>query len=414
MNRVVVTGIGAISPNGLGRELFWRNTRMGVSGVKRISRFDVSGQPVQVAGEISGFDPLLHLTARELEGTGIGTAYAVAATAEALEDAAFPWRELAHEDTRRIQVIVGSGGGNQEFTERQYSLYYSGQQKKCSVYVIPSSTLGTLSSEVSMHFGFRGLSHMLSNGCTSSTDAIGYAYRAIRHGDAETVVCGGVDAPIAPLTLRGFQLLRIMSTARNEDPARASRPFSADRDGFVLAEGAWFFVLEREENARARGARIYAEIAGYGATCEAFHRVRLEEVGIEPARAMTMAMAEGSTSPQEIDYLHYHGTATELNDRVETAAVKLAFGEHARRLPGSSVKSVIGHPQGACGSASLAATLLAMRDSFAPPTINLDKPDAACDLDYIPHEGRPLEIKKAIVNTIAFGSKNSALLLSRI
>lgn len=414
MQRVFVTGIGAVSPNGLGREEFWRNTRDGVSGVRGITRFDCSGQPVRIAGEIVGFDPLKHMDARELDGTGLATPYAIAAAGEALEDARLDWRAMDLEALRRVSVYTGSGGGNQEFTERQYSLYYSGQQKKCSVYVIPSSTLGTLASEISMRYGFRGLSHMFSNGCTSSTDAIGYAYRAVKHGEAEIAVCGGVDAPIAPLTLRGFQLLRIMSTGRNETPGEASRPFSGDRDGFVLAEGAWFFVLESEESARARGASIYAEISGYGATCEAFHRVRLEEVGIEPARAMSLAMKEGGAAPEEIDYLQYHGTATQLNDRVETAAVKLAFGGRAASLPGSSVKSVIGHPQGACGAASLAAALLAMRDGFAPPTINLKQAAAECDLDYIANVGRPLEIRKAMVNTIAFGSKNAALLVEAV
>ena len=414
MQRVFVTGIGAISPNGLGREEFWRNTRSGKSGVRRITRFDCAGQPVQVAGEVVGFDPLLYMGARELEGTGIATPYAIAAVGEALEDAQLEWRGMDIEALRRVSVYTGSGGGNQEFTERQYSYFYSGQQKKCSVYVIPSSTLGTLASEISMQFGFRGLSHMFSNGCTSSTDAIGYAFRAVKHGEAEIAVCGGVDAPIAPLTLRGFQLLRIMSTAHNESPEQASRPFSGDRDGFVLAEGAWFFVLESERSARGRGARVYGEITGYGATCEAFHRVRLEEVGIEPARAMVLAMDEGKMTPDAIDYLHYHGTATNLNDRVETSAVKLAFGARAKTLPGSSVKSMIGHPQGACGAASLAATLLAMRDSFAPPTINLQESAAECDLDYIPNVGRPLKIQKAMVNTIAFGSKNSALLIAAV
>jgi 3-oxoacyl-[acyl-carrier-protein] synthase II len=414
MHRVVITGLGVVSPNGLDRETFWRNSREGVSGVSRIERFDVSGQPVQVAGEIRGFDPLDYLTPREFEGTGLATAYAIAATKEALADAGIDWSTMNHEQLRKYQVLVGSGGGNQEFTERQYSLYYSGQQKKCSVYVIPSSTLGTLASEISMHFGFRGLSHLFSNGCTSSTDALGYAFRAIKHGDAQTVIVGGVDSPIAPLTLRGFQLLRIMSTSSNENPARASRPFSADRDGFVIAEGAWFFVMEPLEAAQARGAKIYAELAGYGATCEAFHRVRLEEVGIEPARAMTLAMEEAKVEPESIDYIHYHGTATDLNDRVETAAVKLAFGAHAAKLPGSSIKSVIGHPQGACGAASLATTLLAMRDSYAPPTINLENPDPNCDLDYIANHGRQLGIQRAVVNTIAFGSKNSALVVRKV
>jgi len=407
--RVCITGIGVISPNGLSREEFWRNTRAGKSGVKKISRFDCSGQPVQIAGEIVGFDPLAYMSAKDLEGTGLATPYAIAAAGEALTDAKVDWSSMDLEELRRVSVYVGSGGGNQEFTERQYSYYYSGQQKKCSVYVIPSSTLGTLASEISMQYGFRGLSHMFSNGCTSSTDAIGYAFRAVKHGDAEMAICGGVDAPIAPLTLKGFQLLRIMSTGSNETPERASKPFSAGRDGFVLAEGAWFFVMESEESARKRGATIYGEIAGYGATCEAFHRVRLEEVGIEPARAMELAMTEAGFKPEDFDYLHYHGTATHLNDRVETTAVKLAFGDFARNLPGSSVKSMIGHPQGACGAASLATTLLAMRDRFAPPTINLEEAAVECDLDYIANAGRELEIKKAMVNTIAFGSKNSAL-----
>ncbi len=407
--RVCITGIGAISPNGLSREEFWRNTRQGHSGVKRISRFDCSGQPVQIAGEVVGFNPLDYMPAKELEGTGLATPYAIAAAGEALADAKVDWPSMDLDALRQVSVYVGSGGGNQEFTERQYSYYYSGQQKKCSVYVIPSSTLGTLASEISMQYGFRGLSHMFSNGCTSSTDAIGYAFRAVKHGEAEMAVCGGVDAPIAPLTLRGFQLLRIMSTGANDSPEKASKPFSGNRDGFVLAEGAWFFVMESEESARRRGARIYGEILGYGATCEAFHRVRLEEVGIEPARAMELAMKEAALRPEDFDYLHYHGTATHLNDRVETNAVKLAFGASARTLPGSSVKSMIGHPQGACGAASLATTLLAMRDRFAPPTINLEEAAGECDLDYIPQHGRELKIKKAMVNTIAFGSKNAAL-----
>ncbi len=411
--RVVVTGIGIVSPNGIGREVSWANTRGGVSGVRKITRFDCAGQPVQVAGEVVGFDPLDYMDARELDGTGLATPFAIAAAGEALEDAGVEWKGMDIEALRGVSVYVGSGGGNQEFTERQYSLYYSGQQKKCSVFVIPSSTLGTLASEVSMRYGFRGLSHMFSNGCTSSTDAIGYAYKAVKHGEAEMVVCGGVDAPIAPLTLRGFQLLRIMSTSRNERPEEASRPFSADRDGFVIAEGAWFFVMETMESAVRRGARVYGEICGYGATCEAFHRVRLEEVGIEPARAMQLALREAGEKPEAIDYLQYHGTATQLNDRVETTAVKLAFGEAARGLVGSSVKSMIGHPQGACGAASLATVLLAMRDGYAPPTINLREQAAECDLDYVANVGRAMEIKKAMVNTIAFGSKNSALVVRR-
>ncbi|HLI86062.1 MAG TPA: beta-ketoacyl-[acyl-carrier-protein] synthase family protein, partial [Bryobacteraceae bacterium] len=307
-----------------------------------------------------------------------------------------------------------SGGGSQDFTEEQYRLYYSGRQKQCSVYTIPTGTIGTLASEISMRFGFRGLSHIVSTGCTSSTDAIGYAYRNLQAGILGTVIAGGVDSPIAPLILRGFELMRIMSTRWNHAPERASRPFSRDRDGFVLAEGAWFFIMEDLERARARGAHIYGEVRGYASTCEAFHRVRLEECGEEPARAIALALREAGLEPASIDYINYHGTATELNDRIETRAVKLAFEQHARRLPGSSLKSLIGHPQGACGAAGVAATLLAMRDGIAPPTINIDEPDPDCDLDYIPGRARRLAIEHAVANCIAFGSKNSALVLSRL
>jgi len=282
------------------------------------------------------------------------------------------------------------------------------------VYTIPTGTIGTLASEVSMRFGFRGLSHIISTGCTSSTDAMGYAFRHIQTGVLKTVVAGGVDSPIAPLILRGFQLMRIMTTRWNHAPERASRPFSRDRDGFVIAEGAWFFVMEDMEQARARGAHIYGEVAGYGSTCEAYHRVRLEECGEEPARAIGLALGEAGIPPEEVQYINYHGTSTELNDRIETRAVKLAFNGHAYKLAGSSIKSLIGHPQGACGAAGVAATLLSMRDGVVPPTINVDEPDPECDLDYVPTPGRRLAVEHAVANCIAFGSKNSALVLSRV
>jgi 3-oxoacyl-[acyl-carrier-protein] synthase II len=339
---------------------------------------------------------------------------AIAATQEALIDAGLDPAVMSRDELREIGVMLGSGGGSQEFTEAQYRLYYAGLQKQCSVYAIPTSTIGTLASEVSMRFGFRGLSHVISTGCTSSTDAIGYAYRHIRSGVADVMVAGGVDAPIAPLILRGFLLMRILSRSWNHEPTRGSRPFSRDRDGFVIAEGAWFFVLEKLERARVRGAHIYGEVAGYGSTCEAFHRVRLEECGEEPARAMRLAMGEASIGPANVDYVNYHGTSTELNDRIETRAMKIAFGKHAERVPGSSLKSLIGHPQGACGAAGVAATLLAMRDGVAPPTLNVDVPDPECDLDYIPSSSRPLAIEHAVANCIAFGSKNSALVLRKV
>ena len=412
--RVVITGLGAMSPNGIGREAFWKATRTGTSGVRRITRFDPSCFAVQVAGEVPAFDEKRWVQPKDRPHVSRVVPLAAQAVFEALSDAGIEPRGMSRDQLREIGVIVGSGGGSQEFTEEQYRLYYTGHEKQCSVYSIPTSTIGTLASEVSMRFGFRGMSHIVSTGCTSSTDAIGYALRNIQAGVIDTIVAGGVDAPIAPLILRGFMAMRIMSTAWNAEPHRASRPFSRDRAGFVIAEGAWFFIMEDLERARARGAHIYGEVAGYGSTCEAYHRVRLEECGEEPARAMGMAMKEGGIAPADVDYIQYHGTSTELNDRVETRAVKLAFDGHAYRLPGSSLKSLIGHPQGACGAAGIAATLLAMRDGVVHPTINVDEPDPECDLDYIPGQARPLAIEHALANCIAFGSKNSAILLRKV
>ena len=414
MLRVAVTGIGAVSPNGIGRENFWKASVNGESGVRRITRFDPSAFAVQVAGQVPDeFDEKKYVEVKDRPHVSRAVPLAAASVAEAVADASLDPTSMSRDQLRQIGVIVGSGGGAQDFTEEQYRLFYTGHQKQCSVYTIPTSTIGTLASEVSMRFGFRGLSHIISTGCTSSTDALGYAFRTIRSGHLTTMIAGGVDAPIAPLILRGFQLMRIMSTRWNSEPERASRPFSRDRDGFVIAEGSWFFVLEEMAQAKARGAHIYGEIAGYGFTCEAYHRVRLEECGEEPARAIGMALAEAAIPPSEVQYINYHGTSTELNDRVETRAVKLAFNGHAYKLPGSSLKSLIGHPQGSCGAAGVAAILLAMRDGVVPPTINLEEADPNCDLDYVPNPGRHIAIEHAVANCIAFGSKNSALVLKR-
>jgi 3-oxoacyl-[acyl-carrier-protein] synthase II len=412
--RVVITGIGAVSPNGIGRERFWDATRRGVSGVGRITRFDPRGYQVQIAGEVADFDESAHVEAKDRPHVSRCVPLAHAAAKEALADAGVDFAHMSRPELRSIGVLIGSGGGSQEFTEEQYRLFYGGHEKQCSVYTVPTSTIGTLASEISMRFGFRGMSHIISTGCTSSTDAIGYAYRNIQWGTLPWMLVGGVDAPIAPLILRGFMVMRILSTKWNGSPESASRPFSRDRDGFVLGEGAWFFVAEDYEHAKARGAKIYGEIAGYASTCEAYHRVRLEECGEEPAHTMQMAMDEAGIAPEAVGYINYHGTSTELNDRIETRAARLAFNGHAYKLAGSSLKSLIGHPQGACGAAGVAATLLAMRDGIAPPTINLENPDPECDLDYIPHEARALGCEYALANCIAFGSKNSALILRKL
>jgi 3-oxoacyl-[acyl-carrier-protein] synthase II len=409
-----VTGIGVVSPNGVGRERFWEATKNAESGVRRISRFDASGYQVQIAGEIADFDESLFVDAKERQHVSRCVPLALAAAGESLSDAGIEPGKMTRAELRSIGVMVGSGGGSQEFTEEQYRLYYTGHEKQCSVYTIPTSTIGTLASEISMRFGFRGQSHIVSTGCTSSTDAIGYALRNVQWGYSPWMLVGGVDAPIAPLILRGFMAMRILTSRWNHEPERGSRPFSGDRSGFVLGEGAWFFVLEEAEHAKARGAHIYGEIAGYASTCEAFHRVRLEECGEEPAYTMESALQDASVAPDAVGYIHYHGTSTDLNDRIETRATRLAFSDHAFRLAGSSLKSLIGHPQGASGAAGVAATLLAMRDGMAPPTINLENADPECDLDYIPNQARPLDFEYALANCIAFGSKNSALVLRKL
>jgi len=271
--------------------------------------------------------------------------------------------------------------------------------------------MGSLSSELNVRFGLRGASHVITTGCTSSTDAFGYSLRQIQSGRLDMVLSGGADAPIALGIIKGFILMKILTDSWNHSPERGSRPFSVDRDGFVLAEGAWMYVLEEYEHARARGAKMLAEICGYGSTCEAFHRVRLQECGEEPARAIGLAMKEAGISPEDVDYVNLHGTSTQLNDRIETRALKLVLGERARQVPMSALKSQIGHPQGACGAAGVAATIVAMQSGQIPPTINLDTPDPDCDLDYVPKVGRKKSVEYAVCNCIAFGSKNSALVL---
>ncbi len=410
---VAITGIGCLAPNGSGREAFARGLAEGRSGVGRISLFDPEGLPATIAGELKGFDPAEHICAREVRHVSRAVPMAIAASAEAFEDAGIEVESLSLGQRREIGVVLGSGGGPIEFSERMYHLYYTNQVKKASVYSIASGTIGTLSSEISMRFGLRGLSHVVSTGCTSSTDALGYAFRAIKFGAAGVFLAGGVDATIVRGIMEGFVMMRVVSTGWERDPPRASRPFAADRDGFVLGEGAWMFVLEDLDRARSRGARIYAEIRGYGATCDAHHRVRLDETGEEPARAMSLALGEAGLEPEQVGYIAYHGTSTALNDRIETRAAKIALGKTASKIPGSSIKSMIGHPQGACGAAGVAAAILGMRDGFLPPTINLEAADPDCDLDYVANRARPASIEHALCNCIGFGSKNSALVVSR-
>ena len=413
MRRVVITGLGVVAPNGIGKEAFCLAVLAGKSGVKRISRFDPSSLPVHIAGEIPEFDELAWVDARERKHVSRVVPLVLAASTEAIKDAGLNPATMSLDEKREIGVILGTGGGAQEFSEEQYRLWHSGHVKQVSIFCIPSGTMGTIPSEISMRFGFRGYSHVVTAGCTSSTDAIGYACQHIQAGVQPMFLVGGVDSTITPGIIKGYSLLRALTQSWNHAPEGASRPFSADRNGFVLAEGSWMFILEDYDHAQARSARIYAEIAGYASTCEAFHRVRMTESPEEPARAITLAMEEADVAAEDIQYVNLHGTSTEMNDRVETRALKLALGEYARRIPMSGLKSQIGHAQGACGSASVAATLIAMEHGTIPPTINLDYPDPECDLDYVPDIGRKARIEHAICNCVGVGSKNSALVLRK-
>jgi 3-oxoacyl-[acyl-carrier-protein] synthase II len=406
--------MGCVTPLGIGREAYWDALIAGKSGVRRIETFDPSSFPVQIAAEVPSFDWEAQLNPKDRKHVPRTVPLALAAAREAMADARLFPQDMSLDERRAFGVELGTGGGGLAFTEQQYEYWYVGPTTKASVYTIPSSTHGGLSSELSMAFGLRGLSHIVSTGCTSSTDAIAYAAQHIALGRQDRMLAGGVDAPIAPGILAGFNLMTVLTNDWNNEPQRASRPFSLNRSGMVLGEGSWIYVLEELKHAVARGAQIYAEIIGYGATCDAYHRVRLAEDGSEPARAMQLALQDAGVEPKDIDYVNLHGTSTVLNDRIETAALKRAFDGHAARIPMSATKSQIGHPQGASGAAGLGAALCAMHTNRIPPTINLEEPDPLCDLDYVPNEAREANVKTALCNCIGFGSKNSALVIQRL
>jgi len=412
--RVCITGFGCVTPIGTGRENFWESLENGASGVRRIESFDVSDSKVKIAAEVNNFDWEAELNPKDRKHVPRTVPLALAAAREAIKDAQINCENLSLSEKQNFGVILGTGGGGLAFTEKQYKYWFTGEENKASVYTIPSSTHGGLSSELSMVFNLHGLSHVVSTGCTSSTDAVFYAAQHIALGRQEMMLTGGVDSPIALGILKAFNLMTVLTNDWNDEPQRASRPFSLNRSGIVLGEGAWIFVLETLESAKKRGAKIYAEIKGYGSTCDAYHRVRLEEKGVEPARAMQLAMQDAGISPEAIDYVNLHGTSTQLNDRIETQAVKNAFGKHAYRLAASATKSQIGHPQGASGAAGISAALLALNKNIVAPTINLDVPDADCDLDYTANFSAKRDVRVALCNCIGFGSKNSALVLGNV
>jgi 3-oxoacyl-[acyl-carrier-protein] synthase II len=332
---------------------------------------------------------------------------AVIAASEAWSDAGLRLNEP------EAGVIVGSGAGGIDVAERQYAEFFSEDWKRVTPYAIPVSIVGMISSEISIALELHGVSHVISTGCTSSTDAISYGAALVRSGEADVILSGGADACVTPGMILGFCRMRAVATRYNDAPASASRPFDRGRDGFVLGEGAWMVVLEREDRARARGARIYATVEGYGSTCDAYHRVQMAPDGEQIVRAMRLAISRSGRALEEIGYVSFHGTSTVLNDAVESRCVRAVFGRRADFVPGSSIKSMIGHPQGASGAAGIVTAALSLHDGFLPPTINQVEPDPACDLDFIPNAGRTAEPAAALCNCLGFGSKNSAIVLGR-
>lgn len=413
LRRVVITGLGVVSPNGHNREAFARALGEGQSGVRRIEEFDTSRLKSRVAGIIRGLDLTRAMEPRQLRRVSRLVPLVILAAREAMTDARLAPETLDLATRRQIGIVLGTGGGGGEFIEAMYAHYFAGHPERASVFTLPAGTPGNCASEISIQLGLRGPSHVVSTGCTSSTDALGYAFRSIQCGQAPLALSGGAEAPIAPGIMTGFDLMKITSRRWNDEPSRASRPFDRDRDGFVLGEGAWMFVMEEWEHARARGVPIYGEILGYASTCDAWHRVALSAELEEPVRAIQLALNEAEVKPEQLDYVNLHGTGTELNDRVETAVLKRALGDVAATIPMSTTKCMIGHPQGASGAAGLAATLLAFASGILPPTTNLDAPDPECDLDYIPNVARAVRARIALCNCMGFGSKNSVLVVGR-
>ena len=413
LRRVVITGLGAVSPNGIGQKEFRKNTCKGISGIDRITSFDPVGLACQIAGEVTNFDPSLYYSAADLKKLPRTVPLAAAATQEALENAGIDLDYFSEEDFESLGVLVGSGGSGFDFSEKQFEIFFSKQKHKISPYAISNSLVGMLSSEISIRFGLQGRSHVISNGCTSSSDALGYAFNTIRYGQEDWFVSGGVESCVTPAMMQGFERMKVNPVNFNDDPCRGSRPFNRDREGFVLAEGCWMLILEELEHAKKRGADIIAEMVGYGTTCDAYHRVAIMPDGKQSSRALRLAMKDARVNEEEVDYINFHGTSTLLNDKVETLAVKKTFNGKALSIPSSSTKSMVGHPQGASGALGVAVSALSLKNGFMTPTINMETPDPECDMDYISNIGREKRMDIAISNCISFGSKNSSIVLKR-
>ncbi|MBC5747391.1 beta-ketoacyl-ACP synthase II [Dysosmobacter sp. NSJ-60] len=406
--RVVITGMGALTPLGLTARESWQAVKDGVCGIAPITQFDASAQKVKLAAEVKGFVPENYLGKPEAKRMGRFTQMAVVAAREAVADAAFTLEEA---EADRCGVIVSSGIGGLSITEAEHDRGKERGWDRVSPFYIPTGICNMAAGMVAIDTGFRGMCSCPVTACAGGTNAVGDAFHYIRDGYAEVMLCGGTESSLTPLAVGGFTSMKAL--CQNEDPARASIPFDAERSGFVMGEGAGILLLEELEHARARGAKIYAEVVGYGATCDAYHMTAPRPDGSGGAKAMVMALADGCVTAEEVGYINAHGTSTPLNDAGETAAVKAVFGEHAYRLAISSTKSMTGHMLGAAGAVEAIFTALSLRDGYLPATIHYQVSDPACDLDVVPGQGRSADIRYALSNSLGFGGHNGTLLLKK-
>jgi len=408
-HRVAVTGIGVVSPIGIGKDRFWENLIAGRSGVGRITRFDVTGWDTQIAAEVHDFDPLQWMERKEVRRNDRFVQFAYAASRLALDDARFT---ITRENAPRVGILIGSGIGGAETWEEQHRILIEKGPNRVSPFFIPMIIINMASGVVSILLGARGPNASVVTACATGGNAIGDAARIIQRGEADAMLAGGSEATITPLSLAGFVSMKAMST-RNDAPQRASRPFDANRDGFVMGEGAGVVLLENLEQALRREAHIYGELIGYGMSGDAYHITQPDPDADGAARSIRNALHDAQMQPSEIDYINAHGTSTPYNDRTETLAIKKVFGDHARRLAVSSTKSITGHLLGAAGGVELVACALALEHQILPPTINYETPDPDCDLDYVPNAARPATVRTAMSNAFGFGGHNAILILRK-
>jgi 3-oxoacyl-[acyl-carrier-protein] synthase II len=405
----VVTGVGLLTPLGIGADASWEAIRAGKSGIARITQFDAAAFSCQIAGEVKGFNPADYIEKKEIKKMGRFIQFAIAAADFALKGSGL---KVTAENEERVGVYIGSGIGGFEVIEREHQTLLEHGPRRISPFFIPATIINLASGHVSIRSGAKGPNSATATACTTSAHSIGDSYRMIERGDADAMICGGTEAAVTPMGIGGFAAMRALST-RNAEPERASRPWDKYRDGFVVGEGAGILVLEELESARQRGAHVLAELVGYGMSADAFHVTAPPDTGDGAFRVMRNALRDAGIEPHRVDYINAHGTSTDVGDRAETAAIKRAFGDHAYKLAVSSTKSMTGHLLGGAGGIEAGITVLSIVGQIAPPTMNYETPDPQCDLDYVPNQARPMKIEYALSNSFGFGGTNGCLIFKR-